>query len=71
MNKYTVTGVVGGSVTREIQASSPEEAAAKFEEEVGHNVDLCHVCEEQVSLSDIYNVDVCIDDEVVHTSNLY
>lgn len=71
MNKYIVSGMVGGNVTREILASSPEEAAAKFEEEVGHNVDLCHVCGEQVSLSDIYGVEVILDDEVVHTSNLY
>lgn len=54
MQKYIVMGLVDATVTREVEADSPEEAAQKAE----LCVSICHQCSGELDVGDVYTVRV-------------
>jgi hypothetical protein len=54
MTKYTVVGIVSGSMSIKVEANSPEEAAENAELAPC----LCHQCSDEVELGDVYELAV-------------
>ena len=63
MAKYLVFGLVGATVSNEVEASSPEEAVENAELSPG----LCHQCSHEVELGDVYEISVMQNDKEVWT----